>query len=137
MITEIGAAAQSGSSWIILLIIVSLCIYAGFFIFNDDLRQLYIKMRMKKMGADEGRRDDGRQGDESRFKLKFDLSEEKSVEIQFSPKICMEMVEIMEGLPEPEKSTSFMFVGDGCEMVISMDKRRSKEARDGMKKDGF
>ncbi|MEB8476706.1 hypothetical protein [Acidithiobacillus ferriphilus] len=70
------------------------------------------------------------------FRLKFSISDEKSMELCFSPEMAMQIVSSMDTLndhsPEQNGFTSIKFGGKEWAIVICLDKELANDIRDDM-----
>ena len=70
------------------------------------------------------------------FRLKFSISDEKSMELSFSPEMAMQIVSSMDTLndhsPEHDGFTSIKFRGKGWAIIVCLDEELANDIRDDM-----
>ncbi|MEY2335210.1 hypothetical protein [Acidithiobacillus ferrianus] len=67
------------------------------------------------------------------FRLKFSISDEKSMELSFSPGMAMQIVSGIDALtPEQDGFTSIKFGGKDFSIVLCLDKELANDIRDDM-----
>jgi len=67
------------------------------------------------------------------FRLKFSISDEKSMELSFSPGMAMQIVSGIDALtPEQDGFTSIKFGGKDWAIIVCLDKELANDIRDDM-----
>ena len=67
------------------------------------------------------------------FRLKFSISDEKSMELSFSPGMAMQIVSGIDALtPEQDGFTSIKFRGKDWAIIVCLDKELANDIRDDM-----